>query len=257
MSRLHHLRGMAAPLLAVLDLVYPPQCAGCRQPMGESSDLLCAECWAAITASYSHRCPRCSCPLEQTEDEEGVSGGAGPCPNCASWEPVFDRLLVLGPFEGPMQQAVHALKFKQNRRLGFELGRRAALCEDLAGELSALQALIPVPLYPARERERGYNQSLLLARGMASVLDIPIQEKVLRRKRATRQQATLDAGERQDNLRGAFEVVGALLPGLRVGVVDDVVTTGATLNACAWALKEVGMRSVWGVAVASPFRQPG
>jgi len=243
---------LATPLLALLDLVYPPRCAGCGAPLPDHRELLCWECWAAFSATGKPRCPLCSCPLDGPSGEGGTDSPE--CPNCAEWVPTFDRLLVLSPFEGPVQQAVHAFKFKQYRRLAQELGRRIALCEDLSPGLSELDVLIPVPLHPARQRERGYNQSLLLAQGISIVMGIPIENNILKRSRATSQQATLTAGERQANLRGAFQTRGDLPPDLHLGVVDDVVTTGATLNACAAALKGAGARSVTGVAVASPFR---
>lgn len=237
------LRSLSAPLLALLDLVYPPRCAGCEGPLTRQSELLCRECWASLSSTGGRRCPLCSCPLASDQDPVGDGeGGQAPadCPNCADWAPYFDRLLVMAPFEGPAQQAIHALKFKQNKRLGVELGRRIALCEDLRDGLAAVDLLLPVPLHPARQRERGYNQSLLLAQGMSGVLDIPIENNILRRRRPTLQQATLAAGVRHDNLRGAFEMTDGIHPDLHVALVDDVVTTGATLDACARALKEAG-----------------
>ena len=176
------------------------------------------------------------------------------CHNCDTWEPAFARLLILGPFEGVMQDAIHAVKFGNRPGLGREMGRRLAACPDFARDWSSIQALIPVPLHPTRQRERGYNQSLHIARGLADVLGRPVCSDLLRRRRATRQQARLEADERQENLRNAFEVAAEIPLGC-LGVVDDVATTGATLNACAEALLEAGVDSVWGLALASPFRE--
>jgi len=177
----------------------------------------------------------------------------GTCPNCATWDPDFERVLVLGAFDGPMQTAIHALKFGRHQRLGRELGQRLADSVDFAGDMRSLDLLVPVPLHAARQRERGYNQSLCIAEGMATALGIPVRTDLVRRRKATQQQARLEAEDRIENLRDAFEVIGDVPTSSRVAVVDDVVTTGATLNACAQVLQHEGSEGVWGAALASPF----
>jgi ComF family protein len=141
--------------------------------------------------------------------------------------------VIWAEFGGVLQQAIHALKFRRQRLLGRELGRRMALM--YAGELRAIEGLVPVPLHPARQRERGYNQSLEIARGLAAVLDVPVLENLVSRRHNTRQQALLGAEQRRENVRNAFVVkqqVGCLK---KLAIVDDVMTTGATLAACAGA----------------------
>jgi ComF family protein len=162
--------------------------------------------------------------------------------------------VVLSPFAGAVQEAIHAVKFRQQPALGCELGRRFARATGLAAILREVDLLIPVPLHPARRRERGYNQSLHIATGLAEVLGLPVCPQLLRRRRPTRQQTRLDAEERRRNLRGAFEVTAELPAHTCIGVVDDVVTTAATLAACAQALEQAGARRVWGVALACPFQ---
>ena len=253
---------------AVLDFVYPPHCLACGRPVEDAGEYLCPACWDEILARPARRCPRCSCPLEPRAAEGAACSGppCGPearagearfasCASCASWEPVFERALVLGPFSGALERAVHALKFKHQETLGTELGRRMARATDLAGLLVEVDLLILVPLHPARLRERGYNQSLYIARGLSEVTGKPLLDRILKRRIHTRQQARLEARARQDNLRDAFEAVKELPEHRRVGVVDDVVTTAATLNACTRALQQAGARSVWGLALASPLRR--
>ena len=126
-----------------------------------------------------------------------------------------------------------------------------------AADFAEIDLLVPIPLHPSRQRERGYNQSELIAAGLARRLDKPLRCDLLRRVRATAQQATLDASRRRDNLHGAFEVVAIPPSGARIGLVDDVVTTAATMGSCARALLDAGASGVWGVALASPFQQPG
>ena len=229
---------------ALLDFVYPPHCLGCERAIEEAGEYLCAECWEEIAAPVPVRCERCSCPLEK-----GVSS----CPNCAAWEPVFERAVVMGRFSGRMQQAIHALKFRQQRELGRMMGKRMG--REMGEFLREVDLLVPVPLHPARQRERGYNQCLGIARGLGEGLGVRVEDGLMRRRVNTRQQARLDARERQENLRGSFCCAGPLPEHRCIGLVDDVLTTGATLNACAEALVQEGAKQVWALALASPFHE--
>lgn len=238
---------------SLLDFVYPPHCAACGTSLKAAAELLCPHCWSEITAPNPVRCWRCSCPLDADDGPPGSQPPDESCPNCSTWDPVFERVLVLGAFEGAMQGAIHALKFDRHQRLGRELGERLASSSDLARDMGCIDLLVPVPLHPARQRERGYNQGLCIAEGMAAVLGIPIRSDLVRRRKFTQQQAKLEAQERVENLRDAFEIVSEVPAAARIAVVDDVVTTGATLSACAQALQQGGNRRVWGAALASPF----
>ena len=229
---------------ALLDFALPPHCLVCRQALAEAGERLCSRCWTPIRAVQPARCPRCSCP-----------GAGAPCANCASWE--LERVLVLGDYAGPLREAIHQLKFHGHRQLGEPLGRCLGQAPEFAAPLREVDLLVPVPLFPARQRERGYNQSLALARGVAQVLGVPLCEDRLRRQTATRQQASLDAAGRRQNLGGAFRVVGGLPAHNCIGLVDDVVTTASTLGACARALEEAGARRIWGLALACPFLKSG
>ena len=118
------------------------------------------------------------------------------------------RLSTLGPFSGALQQAIYALKFRNQVRLGRALGERMGQC--LAEQLAPLDCLLPVPLHPARQRERGFNQSTEIAAGLGAALGIPVCHGVVRRRKNTRQQAFLSAEERRANILGAFAPVAAL-----------------------------------------------
>ena len=146
-------------------------------------ELLCGSCWAEIV-------PRR--PRSRVED-----GGRA-----------FEKVVALGPFTGALQQAIYTLKFRNQVRLGRALGERMGQC--LAEQLAPLDCLLPVPLHPARQRERGFNQSAEIAAGLGAVLGVPVCHGVVRRQRNTRQQAFLSAEERRANIRGAFESVAAL-----------------------------------------------
>ncbi|MFA6108399.1 MAG: ComF family protein [Candidatus Latescibacterota bacterium] len=231
---------------ALLDFVYPPVCTACSAALDEAAELLCPLCWAAIadgTRAVHGRCGRCGCPA--------IAPGAS-CTNCSGWEVAFDRAVVLGRFDGPLQQAVHALKFSGRRSLGPALGR--SLARHLGPELTVVDLLVPVPLHPARQRERGFNQSALIAAGLGEELGRPVAGDLVVRRVQTRQQARLDAVARQDNLRDAF-ACPVPVPGDRcLCLVDDVLTTGATLDACARALRQAGARTVLAATLAGAYR---
>jgi ComF family protein len=144
---------------------------------------------------------------------------------------------------------VRRLKYQQERHLATPLA--ALLLDCLAARPLAVDVLVPVPLDPARGRERGYNQAALLAAPVAKALGLPALPDVLQRTRPTRPQVGLNAGERRANVRGAFACGNpSAVAGRRVLLVDDVMTTGATLEACADALTAAGAAQVYGLVVA-------
>ena len=151
---------------------------------------------------------------------------------------VADNAVVWGDFSGALRHAIHALKFAGRPRLGRELGRRMA--EEKKGQLAHLDALVAMPLHAARLRERGYNQSVEIALGLADVLEVPVLEGWVQRKKNTQQQASLRAEERLLNVRDAFVWQQHMDPGQQLGLVDDVVTTGATMRACIEAYSNEG-----------------
>jgi len=152
----------------------------------------------------------------------------------------------------PLDQLIRAFKYRGVLAYGRVLG--TLLAEWLAVRRAPLpQVIVPVPLHPSRHRERGFNQASELARPISRRLDIPFDDRLCRRNRATADQTELGAGSRRSNVRRAFEVAGTL--GLRhVAVLDDVLTTGSTANEIARVLKRAGVRivEVWAVARAQP-----
>ena len=243
-------RRLAPISRAVLDFLYPRHCVACDRPLRADAEYLCPACWRRLPVIERARCWRCSCP--PADDAEG---GDGACPNCHSWAAEPERVLAWARFDDVTPDLVHQIKFSGKRRLARALGRRMAGCEWLRDELDRIDALVPVPLHPTRLRERGYNQSLCLARGLAEGLAKPLLPDLVGRVRSTQQQARLDGQVRQANVQGAFQAHGQAPADCRIGLVDDVSTMGATIGACARALKAAGVRSVWGVVVASAFKR--
>jgi competence protein ComFC len=235
---------------ALADFVLPPYCLLCQRHLRIAVPL-CPGCSRGLRRVGGPCCGQCSAPLSAPLSVPLAEAGA--CVNCADWRPVFERALVLHDFSDAMQQAVHRLKFGGCGRIGWQLGRQLARGFHL--ELAQVDLLVPVPLHAARQRERGYNQSALIAQGIAQISGVPVKGRLLQRRTATQAQARLTAGQRRDNLEGAFVLrqpgPGA---GLVVGLVDDVLSTGTTLNAAATVLRQAGYR-VWGLALACPFKR--
>lgn len=229
--QIKHLLADAGRML--LDLLYPPRCPGC----GRLGALFCQECQARIEPLPGLICDRCGAPVAT----------AGLCDTCRATPSSLDAVFSAAVFAHPLRDAIHDLKYNNSQALAAPLGQRMAAAwrgRDLSADL-----IVPVPLHSGRQRERGYNQSALLARVLAAEVGVPIDERLLARQRATAHQVGLGRAERAQNVAGAFACRGGAA-GKRVMLVDDVATTGATLEACAAALREAGAYSVTAFTLA-------
>ncbi len=217
----------------VLDATFPPRCAGC----GARAQWLCPACLRRIERLPLPQCAGCDVPLSPADGH-----------HCSRRGPV-GVVCAGGIYAGPLREAIHALKYQGRHGIG------ATLAGLLAPSLRACGAegdlLVPVPLHPRRERERGYNQASILAAELSDLLAWPVADDLLRRIRPTAQQTRMNGrDERRANVQGAFAATPGALAGGRVWLVDDVYTTGATLAAAAQALRAAGIREVNGAVVA-------
>ncbi|HLJ79970.1 MAG TPA: ComF family protein [Ktedonobacterales bacterium] len=230
---------------SLLDLLFPPRCVAC----GTAGAVLCAACLAQTRTPEPPLCERCGRAL--------VSGERGQCPMCqAGHGPAALALIRAAAIhEGPVRDAVLALKYRGQRRLALPLGGM------LAGAVTRLDlrpdVIVPVPLHASRKRQRGYNQAELLAQRCASQMRLPCEPGLLVRQRATTPQVGLSGAERRTNVAGAFAVASpahatARLGGKRVLLLDDVTTTGSTLDAAAAALVPFAPAALLGLAVTRP-----
>jgi ComF family protein len=231
-------RSAADGLLAVL---LSPSCASCGTALdAPTRGPVCPACWAQVRRVPAPFCDVCGEPLASWRAEAGAR-----CARCRRGTRAVDRTRAGGLYDGSLRAIVHALKYEGRRSLARPLAALMRARED--GTLTGAHAVVPVPLHPARQCQRGFNQATDLARA----LGIPVV-RALRRTRATAAQSCLAAGHRHRNVRGAFSLTraAARLRGATVVLVDDVCTTGATLDACARALKAGGVAEVRAITVA-------
>ncbi len=255
-------------LQAILDLFFPPACPFCGKilatgagaaasPGGTGEKLpsalpgfgeggiLCAGCAAGLPW-LENCCPRCARPLPEAEKVQE-------CRRCRAAPPAFDHCCALGSYTGALREALHRFKYNGARGLAVPLGRLLAARLSAMPWLGEVEALVPVPLHPRRQRERGYNQAALLAVAAGRELGIPVRA-MLRRNRETKSQTGLDRQGRLENMQGAFccdaqpgggDSGGDKGTGLkRLLLVDDILTSGATAHAACLALRQAGWSSV-------------
>jgi ComF family protein len=270
---------------AVLAVVISPACVACGSSLDRPLDgPVCDACWIAIHPIQPPLCDVCGDPLTpvQARAARGQSGNAGwtsspssdesggppgpagsrsKCDRCRHDTREVDRGRAVGSYAGVLREAIHAFKYDGRRSIGRRLGD---LMREYGREMiDGADFAVPVPLHPSRQHKRGFNQ----ARDLAARLGLPVRPFV-RRRRATRPQVDLPAAERHRNLANAFVLrryvrtgrwrwrrVGRVLEGAVVVLVDDVSTTGATLDACARVLKAGGAREVRALTAARTVRK--
>ncbi len=222
-------------LKAIAARLFGGSCFLCR---GAARDILCAQCDADLPRLDAALCPRCAL----------ASPGGAVCGRCLTHPPSYDATAAALAYRFPADVLIQALKFRGELALAPLLGSL------LAGRVSGkgVDLLVPVPLAPRRLRERGYNQALEIAREVATVAGLRLAPEACRRTRETSEQMGLALDERERNVRGAFDCP-QLVGGATVAVVDDVMTTGATLAEVAAALKRAGAERVLNWVVARTF----
>jgi len=229
LPQLAKLRGVA------LDFFFPRWCLGC----GKEGDFICSSCRKMLSHLNPPFCPRCGCPQ--------INGVL--CPGCVGWQANVDAIRSPFRFDGVIRQAIHQLKYQNLRAIAPSLAR--LLLDYLNTSSIPGEVLVPVPLHPKRLRERGYNQSYLLARELGKLVTLPVVNDCLVRKRPALPQArTATVAERRNNVADAFVCRDDRLRDKQVILLDDVSTSGATLDAGAAALKASGATSVWGLVLA-------
>ncbi|HKS31049.1 MAG TPA: ComF family protein [Chthoniobacterales bacterium] len=232
------------PLRAIVSLFYPALCAVCHAPVVRG-DYVCQDCLDKAQRIVAPLCAKCSEPFPGAIDREFT------CANCADRTLAFNAAVAAYRSRGVVRFVI--LQFKYNRQLHL----RHPVAEWLQEAMSDARlrdrnfdCVVPVPLHPARFRERGFNQAELLAKILGQRINLTVS-RALERTRYTTTQTAFDRVERMENLRGAFRLRKRIdMRGLQVLLVDDILTTGSTLSECARVLREAGAHSVYAVTAA-------
>ncbi|HWQ84496.1 MAG TPA: ComF family protein [Anaerolineales bacterium] len=223
-----------------LDWLYPPSCGGCGLP----GERWCPACRAAVRELKPPLCPHCGQMLAPDQV----------CLACPPGGYRFRALRAWAEFSGPLRGAIHRLKYNGDMALGESLAR--PLAGLLRGLAWRIDLVCPVPMGVARQQQRGYNQATLLALPLALACGLPYRPGALQKVRQTRTQVGLSRSARRQNVAGAFQAEARLVQGKTVLVVDDVATSGATLDACAAAVLDAGAQAVYGLTLARAIYLP-
>ncbi|HEV2299678.1 MAG TPA: ComF family protein [Candidatus Acidoferrales bacterium] len=238
-----------AAMDALVSVLFPAPCRICGEVLTTASLLpICGECLASLAPLCDPCCNLCGRPFASELASDSVTPL---CFACRGGVYAFDCARSYGSYSDEMARAISLLKYEKVMRLGTWFAARLVEKVRTEPEIFAADVVVPVPLHPARRRERGYNQAELIARPVARRLHLPLRAYLLVRTRPRPPRLLLSRRERWESVRGAYEMRrGAKVDNLRVLLIDDVCTTGATLDSCARALKRAGAKSVTGLTVA-------
>jgi len=250
---------------AIVSVFYPAGCELCDQLLTHARRVpICEECLASFPALPAGVCEFCGSPMATPFSSDapqpflpvGSNNTAQRgCLQCQGRIYAFERARSYAAYEGHLIRAIVMLKFERIEPLAAWFAKQLAAVAKQQN-LSA-DVVVPVPLHRQREKERGYNQADLIARPLARQLGLPYRAILLTRTKPRPDKHILSLAERWESVRGAFATrPGSQVDNLRVLLIDDVMTTGATLDACALALRQAGARSVIGLTVARAVRHP-
>ncbi|MEN6561647.1 MAG: ComF family protein [Acidobacteriota bacterium] len=241
------LRTRAAWLARLAELLFFPSfCRLCHEPLDRPGEkVVCAACLEKLGPRRGPVCPRCGRFLQDGPEDHL-------CARCLGQAPAFSRHRSCGAYGGTLKDVILLFKYRRCAPLSRPLARYAEVCLGSDGPLWLdAEALVPVPLHPARRRERGFNQARLLARDLAALRGIDVVAGALVKTRNVPAQAGLRAGDRERNVRGVYAVRRPdRVRGRTLVLIDDVTTTGATIRECARVLKEAGAKEVRAITLA-------
>lgn len=228
-------------MLTIKDLFFPRRCPVCDRPVKPAGALVCLKCAGRLRYVREPVCLKCGKPLAQPQQEY--------CYDCAHKKHEYDRGISLYQY-GSIKGCVYRFKYGGRQEYAAFLGREMA--RHLGKQILAWKpdALVPVPLHSERERKRGYNQAELLARELGKYLEVPVLADWICRSRNTVPQKLLDGQERQNNLKKAFKIGRNDVKLKTIVIIDDIYTTGSTVDAIALVCRRYGVRKIYFAALS-------
>ena len=234
---------------SLLNFVFPPFCASCyRKIMDHKAGMICDACWGSLVVWDPGCCQRCGEQLQAPVENPMPML----CPGCRIPDWACADIRAVGPFKEPLSDAIHLLKYSDRRSIVNKISLYMERSLAGAGQYQNADLILAVPLHPARKRERGYNQAQLLAQALGKLLNKPRPENIIVRARHTQTQTKLNKQQRLENVKDIFTVKRPeLVRGKCVILIDDVLTTGATIGSCAGKLLEAGATKVLALTAAA------
>jgi ComF family protein len=228
---------------AFLSLIFPPRCEVCTELQ---MPVICDNCLTRFKVIIPPYCDICAKPLDP------LATGGNICADCKSEQPAFQHCRCAGYYHSELRHAIHLMKYEGIRAIAPELARFTANNIDITN--LSIDLILPVPLHPERLRMRGFNQAGLIADELGKLFNINVEHTILNRVVNTTPQMKLPAKERKQNIRGAFQAENSI-HGKNICIIDDVFTTGSTLNECAVTAMKAGAKSVSVITVARAVKE--
>ena len=253
-SRVHVARWLESLAGAVASILFPSGCRICEALLTRADRLpVCDQCLNSFRELPKEICERCGQPWTDAGD---VDGDESVCRECRERGFAFDAARSFGVYEGALARAIVLMKYERIEPLGAWFAKRLLVTARRIPSPYSADVIVPVPLHRERQKERGFNQVDLFGRPLARKLRLPYRAVLLKRERARPEKHLLHFEERWEAVRGAFVIrEGGRVDNLRILLLDDVMTSGATLDACSRALREAGAKSVVGLTIARAVRQ--
>ncbi|MBD5454730.1 MAG: ComF family protein [Lachnospiraceae bacterium] len=225
----------------LLDLIYPRRCPVCDKAVKPFGSLICEECTRKIKYVKAPYCQKCG---KELRDKRALF-----CHDCAHKEHKYDRGLALFSYPS-VADSIYRFKYQGRQEYAAYYAQRMA--RILGEKILSLHpdALVPVPIHSSKKRVRGYNQAEVLAKELGRILNIPVEAKLIKRVRKTVPMKELSVGERQNNLKKAFKICHNDVKLITIVIIDDIYTTGSTIDAMAYELRQAGIKHIYFAALA-------
>jgi ComF family protein len=234
------------------NIIFPPQCPACTDIINQQvHQVFCSDCLGKINFITNNFCPICGAPFLASPAGNHI------CGNCLENKPYYSQVRAVASFETVIMEAIHKFKYGRNISIGYALGSFMAGFSFPDFDFPEFSLLVPVPLHVKRLRERGFNQSLLLAQVIGNKYKLPVDFSLLKRNKFTLTQTGLNKAEREKNIKGVFAVADKKkIAGISLILIDDVYTTGATVNECAKVLLKAGAQKAAALTLSRVTQKP-